>query len=240
MKNLFVALLILFTQLLLSQPSRLRDSDTLQTSILSGLKFRSIGPAIISGRVIALAVNLNDHSQYYVGVASGGVWRTVNNGTTFEPVFDHYGSYSIGSVAINPSNPHEVWVGTGEANSQRSVSYGDGIYKSEDDGHSFKNMGLKNSEHIAAIVFDPRDSKTIYVAASDWIRAMAALDRILILEPRSLEDLLERAKLYETLECFQAALDDLQSFLSIAPDHVAAEAAREGVMRLMREVSKIS
>jgi regulator of sirC expression with transglutaminase-like and TPR domain len=85
-----------------------------------------------------------------------------------------------------------------------------------------------------------RNLKNIYVAASDWIRAMAALDRILILEPRSLEDLLERAKLYETLECFQAALDDLQSFLSIAPDHVAAEAAREGVMRLMREVSKIS
>lgn len=85
-----------------------------------------------------------------------------------------------------------------------------------------------------------RNLKNIYVAASDWIRAVAALDRILILDPRSLEDLLERAKLYETLECFQAALDDLQSFLSIAPDHPFAEAARDGVMRLARQVSRIS
>jgi regulator of sirC expression with transglutaminase-like and TPR domain len=85
-----------------------------------------------------------------------------------------------------------------------------------------------------------RNLKNVYVAASDWMRAIAALDRILILEPRSLEDLLERAKLYETLECFQAALDDLQSFLSIAPDHPIAEAAREGVMRLARQVSRIS
>ena len=85
-----------------------------------------------------------------------------------------------------------------------------------------------------------RNLKNIYVAASDWLRAIAALDRILILEPRSLEDLLERAKLYETLECFQAAMDDLQSFLSIAPDHPVAEAAREGVMRLARQVSRIS
>jgi regulator of sirC expression with transglutaminase-like and TPR domain len=85
-----------------------------------------------------------------------------------------------------------------------------------------------------------RNLKNIYVAASDFMRAIAALDRILILEPRSLEDLLERAKLYETLECFQAALDDLQSFLSIAPDHPIAEAAREGVIRLSRQVSRIS
>ncbi len=85
-----------------------------------------------------------------------------------------------------------------------------------------------------------RNLKNIYTAASDWPRAMSALDRILILEPRSIEDLLERAKLYEMLECFQAALDDLQSFLSIAPDHVGAEPAREAVMRLMRQVAKMS
>jgi photosystem II stability/assembly factor-like uncharacterized protein len=165
MKKLLLVLLILSTQSLLSQPARLKDSDTLKTSTFSGLKFRNIGPAVISGRVIAFAVNPKDRGQYYVGVASGGVWKTVNSGTTFEPVFEHYGSYSIGSVAINPSNSHEVWVGTGEANSQRSVSYGDGVYKSEDDGHSFKNIGLKNSEHIAVILFDPRDTKIVYVAA---------------------------------------------------------------------------
>lgn len=165
MKKLLMVLLVLVAQLALSQTSRLKDSDTLKTATFSGLKFRCIGPAVISGRVIAFAINPRDHAQYYVGVASGGVWKTTNSGTTYEPVFDHYGSYSIGSVAINPSNPHEVWVGTGEANSQRSVSYGDGIYKSEDDGHSFKNMGLKNSEHIGVILFDPRDTKTVYVAA---------------------------------------------------------------------------
>ena len=165
MKRFFIILLVLVPQLLLSQSARLKDSDTLKSELFSGLKFRNIGPAVISGRVIAFAVNPKDHSQYYVGVASGGVWRTDNCGTTYEPVFDHYGSYSIGSVAINPSNPHEVWVGTGEANSQRSVSYGDGIYKSENDGRSFKNMGLKHSEHIAVILFDPRDTKTVYVAA---------------------------------------------------------------------------
>jgi len=165
MKKTLLALTILFAQMLSSQPARLKGSDTLKSATFSGLRFRNIGPAVISGRVIAFAVNPNHHEQYYVGVASGGVWRTDNGGTTYEPVFDHYGSYSIGSVALNPSNPHEIWVGTGEANSQRSVSYGDGIYKSEDDGHSFKNMGLKNSEHIAVILFDPRDTKTVYVAA---------------------------------------------------------------------------
>jgi photosystem II stability/assembly factor-like uncharacterized protein len=165
MKKLFLLLFVLVTQIAFSQSLRLKASDTLKSSTFAGLKFRNIGPAVISGRVVSFAVNPKEHEQYYVGVASGGVWKTVNSGTTFEPVFDHYGSYSIGCVAINPSNPHEVWVGTGEANSQRSVSYGDGVYKSEDDGHSFKNIGLKNSQHIAAILFDPHDTKTVYVAA---------------------------------------------------------------------------
>lgn len=165
MKRSLTILLFLFAQFVMSQPERIRESDTLKSATLSGLKFRSIGPAVISGRVIAFAVNAQNHDEFYVGVASGGVWKTVNHGTTFEPVFEHYGSYSIGAVTLNPSNPHEVWVGTGEANSQRSVSYGDGVYKSEDDGHSFKNIGLKNSEHVAVVLFDPRDSKTVYVAA---------------------------------------------------------------------------
>jgi photosystem II stability/assembly factor-like uncharacterized protein len=165
MKKIPIVLLVIISQFLFSQSVRLKDTDTLKTSTFSGLKFRSIGPAIISGRVIDFAVNPKNHAQYYVGVASGGVWKTTNSGTTWTPVFDNYGSYSIGCVALNPSNPHEVWVGTGEANSQRSVAYGDGIYKSEDDGKSFKNMGLKNSQHIQAIVFDPRNTSTVYVSA---------------------------------------------------------------------------
>jgi photosystem II stability/assembly factor-like uncharacterized protein len=131
----------------------------------AGLKLRSIGPALSSGRVGDIAVHPNNRGHYFVAVSSGGVWKTENSGTTWQPVFDKEGSYSIGCVSIDPKNPFVVWVGTGENNSQRSVSYGDGIYKSVDGGKSWKNMGLKNSEHIGKIVIDPRDSKVVYVAA---------------------------------------------------------------------------
>lgn len=139
--------------------------DPLSSSTFGGLKFRAIGPALTSGRIIAFAVNPSDRSQYYVGVASGGVWKTTNAGTTWTPVFDNEGSYSIGAVTLDPKNPATVWVGTGELNSQRSVAYGDGIYRSDDGGKSWKNMGLKTSEHIARIIIDPRSSNTLYVAS---------------------------------------------------------------------------
>ena len=132
---------------------------------LSGLQFRLIGPAAASGRVVSLAVNPNHHAEYYVGVASGGVWKTVNDGTTWTPVFDNEGSYSIGWITLDPNDSSVVWVGTGEGNSQRSVSYGDGVYRSDDGGKSWKNLGLKKSEHIGKIVVDPRDGKVVYVAA---------------------------------------------------------------------------
>ena len=131
----------------------------------SGLKFRSIGPAAASGRVMSIAVNPKNKFEYYVGVASGGVWKTVNDGTTWTPVFDGEGSYSIGWVALDPNDPSVVWVGTGESNSQRSVSYGDGVYRSVDGGKSWENLGLKKSEHVGRVVVDPRDSKVVYVAA---------------------------------------------------------------------------
>ena len=131
----------------------------------SGLKFRSIGPAVASGRVMAIAVNPKNKFEYYVGVASGGVWKTVNDGTTWIPVFDKEGSYSIGWVALDPNDPAVVWVGAGESNSQRSVAYGDGIYRSDDGGKNWQNLGLKKSEHIGRVVIDPRDSKVVYVAA---------------------------------------------------------------------------
>jgi photosystem II stability/assembly factor-like uncharacterized protein len=131
----------------------------------SGLKFRSIGPAAASGRVMSVAVNPKNKFEYYVGVASGGVWKTVNDGTTWTPVFDKEGSYSIGWVALDPNDPAVVWVGAGESNSQRSVAYGDGIYRSDDGGKNWQNLGLKKSEHIGRVVVDPRDSKVVYVAA---------------------------------------------------------------------------
>ncbi len=135
------------------------------SAVFSGLRFRSVGPAVTSGRVIAFAVDPADRTRYYVAVASGGVWKTVNAGTTWTPVFDGEGAFSIGAIALDPKNPSTVWVGTGERNSQRSVGYGDGVYRSDDGGRSWKNVGLKTSEHIGRIAIDPRDSNIVFVAA---------------------------------------------------------------------------
>ena len=112
-----------------------------------------------------LAVNPDNPAEYYVAVASGGVWKTTNGGTTYEPIFDGQGSYSIGCVEMAPSNNNVIWVGTGENNNQRSVAYGDGVYRSLDGGKSWKNMGLKSSEHIGQIAIHPANSNIVYVAA---------------------------------------------------------------------------
>jgi photosystem II stability/assembly factor-like uncharacterized protein len=139
--------------------------EPLSAPTFAGLKLRGIGPAFISGRVEEIAVDPRHQATYYLAAASGGVWKTVNAGTTFEPVFDGEGSYSIGCVTIDPNDSLVVWVGTGENNSQRSVAYGDGVYKSIDGGHHWQNLGLKSSEHIARIAIDPRNSDVVYVAA---------------------------------------------------------------------------
>lgn len=140
--------------------------DTLKESGTYGaLKFRSIGSAVTSGRVIDLAVNPNNRSQYYIATPGGGVWKTNNAGVTYSSVFENEGSSSIGCITIDPTNSNTIWVGTGENNNQRSVAYGDGIYKSDDAGKSWKNMGLKNSEHIGKIVVDSRNPNIVYVAA---------------------------------------------------------------------------
>lgn len=142
-----------------------KPKDVMSAGTFQGLALRSIGPAVTSGRVVAFAVDPNNRAHYFVGSASGGVWKTDNDGTSWTPVFEHEGSYSIGAVALDPKDPAVVWVGTGELNSQRSVSYGDGIYRSDDGGKSWTNMGLKKSEHISKIVIDPRNSNVVYVAA---------------------------------------------------------------------------
>ena len=136
----------------------------LPASALAGLRFRSIGPAFTSGRVSDIAV-APDKKTWFVGIASGGVWKTENAGITWAPIFDGQASYSIGAVTLDPKDPNVVWVGTGENNAQRSVSWGDGVYKSEDGGRTWRNVGLKQSEHVGRIVVDPRDSKVVYVAA---------------------------------------------------------------------------
>ena len=137
----------------------------INSGLVSPLKWRSLGPALMSGRIGDIAVDAHDRSTWYVAACSGGVWKTTNNGVTFRPIFDSYGSYSIGCLTIDPNDRHTIWVGTGENNSQRSVGYGDGIYKSTDGGQSFKKMGLGESEHIGMIAVHPSDSDTVYVAA---------------------------------------------------------------------------
>lgn len=148
-----------------TKKEEVKEDNKLKSEYYSGLKFRSIGPAVTSGRIADFAVNPNNFSEYYVAVASGGVWKTTNHGVTYQPIFDGEGSYSIGCVTLDPSNTSTVWVGTGENNNQRSVAYGDGVYKSEDGGASWKNVGLKTSEHIADIVVHPKNSNIVYVAA---------------------------------------------------------------------------
>jgi photosystem II stability/assembly factor-like uncharacterized protein len=135
------------------------------SGLLSGLTLRGIGPAFMSGRVGDLAVDPVRRSTWYLAASSGGVWKTVNAGTTWQPIFDGQGSYSIGCVAVDPKRHLVVWVGTGENNSQRSVGYGDGLYKSVDGGRSFAKVGLEKSEHIAKVLIDPRDTDVVYVAA---------------------------------------------------------------------------
>jgi photosystem II stability/assembly factor-like uncharacterized protein len=132
---------------------------------ISGLALRSIGPAFMGGRIADIAVDPRRSSTWYVAVGSGGVWKTTNAGTTWSPLFDDQGSYSIGCVTIDPNQPDVIWVGTGEAVSGRHVAWGDGVYRSRDGGTTWARMGLERSEHIAEILVDPRDSDVVYVAA---------------------------------------------------------------------------
>jgi len=130
-----------------------------------GLKLREIGPATMGGRIADIVVNPENKSEWYIAVGSGGVWKTMNSGITWQPIFDDQRSYSIGTVTLDPNNPNIVWVGTGENVSGRHVGWGDGIYKSLDGGVSWQYMGLKGTDHIGKILIDPRHSDVIFVAA---------------------------------------------------------------------------
>ena len=152
------ALSLLFSAQLIAQDGKF-DSDT-----ISGLSARNIGSAAMSGRVSALtAVKEDGRLTVYIGAASGGVWKSVNSGTTYKPVFDKQPVQSIGAISVDPSAPKTVWVGTGEAWTRNSTSIGDGVYKSTDGGENWTNMGLKDSERISKILIDPKDGNTVYV-----------------------------------------------------------------------------
>ncbi|HRV86658.1 MAG TPA: glycosyl hydrolase, partial [Saprospiraceae bacterium] len=142
-----------------------KAQSAINDQTLSGLKWRNIGPAFTSGRIVDLAIHPNNDNVWYVAVASGGVWKTENAGVTFTPIFDHEASYSIGCITIDPNNPDVIWVGTGENDGGRHIGFGDGVYRSTDGGNTWKNMGLKASEHIAKIIVHPNNSNKIWVAS---------------------------------------------------------------------------
>ncbi|MEO0901601.1 MAG: glycosyl hydrolase, partial [Bacteroidota bacterium] len=135
------------------------------STTFKGLEFRSLGPALTSGRIADVAIHPENESVWYVAVGSGGVWKTINAGTTWEPIFDKQNVYSIGCVTIDPNNPSTIWVGTGENVGGRHVGFGDGIYVSHDEGKTWKNMGLKSSEHLSKIIVHPENSDVIWVAS---------------------------------------------------------------------------
>lgn len=146
------------------------ERDSLKKISLSGLQFRSIGPAITGGRVRHIKVNPQNKLEYYIASGSGSLWKTVNRGITFTPAFENQKTYAIGSVEIDPTNSKVLWVGTGENSNHNNSGYGDGIYKSEDGGKSWNNMGLKTSEHIGGIAIDPNNSSIVYAAAMGSLR----------------------------------------------------------------------
>ena len=140
-------------------------SNLMSDSTFIGLKLRSLGPGFMSGRIADIAIHPQDDNLWYVAVGSVGVWKTKNAGVTWTPIFDNQTSYSIGCVTVDPQNPYVVWVGTGENIGGRHAGYGDGIYRSDDGGANWKNMGLKNSQHISEIVIHPENSNILWVAA---------------------------------------------------------------------------
>src|SRR5258708_584259 len=154
---------VILTSMIFAGAARAQDSK-FDSDTISGLGARNIGSATMSGRVAALAAVKEDgRLTVYIGAASGGVWKSSNGGTTFKPIFDKESVQSIGALAVDPQAPKTIWAGTGEAWTRNSVSIGNGIYKSTDGGDSWTNMGLPNSERIAKIIIDPKNSDTGYV-----------------------------------------------------------------------------
>jgi hypothetical protein len=140
-------------------------SKSLTEEALSRLEYRSIGPAIMGGRIADVEGIPGDPNVVYVASASGGLWKTTNGGIKWQPIFERQGTLSIGDIALAPSNPEVIWVGTGESNVRNSVSFGDGVYKSTDGGKTWQHMGLKETERISAVAIHPQNPDIVYIGA---------------------------------------------------------------------------
>src|SRR3954471_4992519 len=149
----------------LATPVSIRAQGALTADQLKPIQVRSIGPGLVTGRIADIEIDPRNPNVWYVATAFGGLWKTVNRGVTFTPIFDDYGAFNNCCIVIDPKNSDVLWLGTGENHSQRSAHFGDGIYKSADAGKTWKRMGLENSEHIGKIIIDPRNSDVVYVAA---------------------------------------------------------------------------
>ena len=163
--SIFITVIIFPTQETTAQRKKKNVKITSKEVSLDAFKFRNVGPAFLSGRIADIVTHPDNDNVWYVAVGSGGVWKTENAGTTWSPIFDDQSTYSTGCISLDPSNPSTVWVGSGENVGGRHVAYGDGVFKSTDDGKSWKNMGLKNSEHISEIIVHPTNSDIVWVAA---------------------------------------------------------------------------
>lgn len=160
MKKLSLLIVTVILSFLAASPASARQDGSssegrMRDSTFAGLTLRNIGPGFMSGRIADIAIHPDNDAIWYVAVASGGVWKTINAGTTWTPIFDDQTSYSTGSVTIDANNPHIVWVGTGENVGGRHMGYGDGVYRSDDGGATWTNMGLGNSEHVSKIIVHP-------------------------------------------------------------------------------------
>ena len=217
LNTLFIFIFVfLFSVISFAQKST--EQDSLKNISLTGLSFRSIGPAVTGGRVIDIAVDRFNQSEYYVASGHGSLWKTTNSGITFSPVFDNNKSYAIGSVEIDPTNPNVVWVGTGENKNQNNVIYGDGIYKSEDGGKSWKNMGIGNSEHIGGIAIDPQNSMIVYAAAYGSLRNVGG-DRGIFKTTDGGKTWQNVLKISEYTGCYEVHMDPRYSNILYATAH---------------------
>ncbi|MFY9233943.1 MAG: FlgD immunoglobulin-like domain containing protein [Fimbriimonadaceae bacterium] len=159
---------VLLPILLLAIPSWLFAGPSLE-EMLKTVQFRSLGPAVTGGRIVDIEVHPSDPYTIYAASASGGLWKSTNNAITWKPIFDNQKTISIGDVAIAPSDPKTIWLGTGEHNNQRSAHYGDGVYKSTDAGQTWTNMGLPNSNRIGRIAIDPKNPNIVFVASMGYL-----------------------------------------------------------------------